>query len=74
MLSCVSQLSYFLYACLGIQKGYAGHCLDEGREGKSSLLSAQTIPHAFGCTGFLSELHNDALGFNRDIGLSGKRC
>ena len=29
------------------------HCLDEGRGGKSCLLSALTMPHAFGCTGFL---------------------
>jgi len=28
------------FACVGIQKGYAGHCLVEGRGGKLGLLSA----------------------------------
>ena len=35
-----SQLSYFLFACAGIQKGYARHCLVEVRGGKLGLLSA----------------------------------
>jgi len=68
MLSCVSQLLFFLIVRVGIQKGYAGHCLVEGRGGKLDLLSALTIPHAFGCTGSLFRTSNDALGFNRDIG------
>ena len=37
MLIHVSQSSYFLIVCVGIQKGYAG--LVEGRGGKLGLLS-----------------------------------
>jgi len=36
----VSLSDFILFACVGIQKGYAGHCLVEGRGGKFSLLSA----------------------------------
>ena len=31
---------YFLFACVGIQTRYAGHCLVEGRGSKLGLLSA----------------------------------
>ena len=30
----------FLFACVGIQRGYAGHCLVKGKGGKLGLLSA----------------------------------
>ena len=49
---CLSVIISF-FACVGIQKEYAMHCLVEGRGGKLGLLGAYTIPHAFGCTGFL---------------------
>jgi hypothetical protein len=51
MLSCVSQCSYFLFACVGIQKGYVGHCLVVGEGGRSDSLSAETMPHVYGCAG-----------------------
>jgi hypothetical protein len=37
---CLSLITFFICVCVGIQKGYAGHCLVEGRGGKLGLLSA----------------------------------
>ena len=53
MLSCVSQWSHFLVACVGTQRECVGHCLIVGKGGRSYSSSNSSIPHVFGCTEFL---------------------
>jgi len=54
MLDYASQRSYYSW-CIGTQREGVGLCEVVGKEGgRSDLLSAKTIPHAFVCTGFLS--------------------
>jgi len=53
MLSCVFWWSCSLLACVGTQRGCAGHCLLVGRGGKFDLLRVWTIPHVFDYIGCL---------------------
>jgi hypothetical protein len=63
---CLSVIIFFICLCWHPER--TCRALSSFRKGKLDLLSALTIPHAFGCTGSLFCTSNDALGFNRDIG------